>query len=187
MQIISTLVNVSFQIRGVTEQEKTWLHPWKTIEEMMHTRSSVRGCSLLQQPPFKNFEPTGNPYTPALIAWKPVESDLHTQSSSSNMHTRQPHCACHVTKIWWWATSWSTTKVHCVPSAMTSLLACTTVCKGDNGDNIPSFVLARHVTILEFPDFTPQFSKLYRGFTDFKHNCCPLDNGLFVRLCETTF
>lgn len=64
----------------------------------MHTRSSVRGCSLLQQPPFKNFEPTGNPYTPALIAWKPVESDLHTQSSSSNMHTRQPHCACHVTK-----------------------------------------------------------------------------------------
>lgn len=66
-QIISTLVNVSFQIRGVTEQEKTWLHPWKTIEEMVHTRSSVRGRSLLQQPPFKNFEPTGNPYTPALM------------------------------------------------------------------------------------------------------------------------
>lgn len=33
----------------------------------MHTRSSVRGCSLLQQPPFKNFEPTGNPYIPALM------------------------------------------------------------------------------------------------------------------------
>lgn len=77
--------------------------------------------------------------------------------------------------------------MHCVSAAMTSLLACTAVCKGDNGDNIQSFVLARHVTILEFPDFTPHFSKLYRGFTDFKGQQLCLDNSMFVRLCETTF